>query len=208
MSNPALLLFARQPVPGEVKTRLAAHCGPERAAQVAAQLIRATVQLAAAHWPGAIYLYGAPDAGHPLFHELAKEFPLRLATQTPGDLGSKMHAALSEGIAHHGAAAVLGCDVPHCPPPVLVEAYEQLVRGRNILGPAEDGGYYLLGLTAPCAALFQGIVFGSDTVRRYTLARAAQAGVSFELLPALRDIDTWDDLLGAAPRLPALAPFL
>lgn len=208
MSGAELIVFARRPVPGQAKTRLAAHCGPERAAQIAAELIRATVELAVAHWSGEVRLCGAPNARHPLFQELAARWPVPLADQAPGDLGEKMQAALRGGIARHGAAAVLGCDVPHCPPPVLWEAYERLNRGKNVLGPAEDGGYYLIGLTAPCPSLFEGIAWGSDTVLRETLARAAAAGVQFELLPMLRDIDTWDDLVQAAAHRPGLAALL
>lgn len=208
MKQPELLLFARQPVAGEAKTRLAAHCGAGRAAEIAAFLIRATVELAVNHWPGRLALYAAPNGGHPVFRELAGRYGLRIESQAEGDLGMKMHAALSEGIARQGAAAVMGCDVPHCPPDVLIEAHAILARGGNVLGPAVDGGYYLIGLQGPCPALFDAMPWGSDKVHDITLARATQAGISFELLPVLRDIDTWGDLVAAAPQVPGLSVYI
>lgn len=208
MKQPELMLFARRPVTGEAKTRLAGHCGAERAAEIAAFLIRATVELAVKHWPGRLALYASANSDHPLFHELAGRYGLRVESQAEGDLGMKMHSALSDGIARQGAAAVMGCDVPHCPPDVLRKAHAVLARGGNVLGPATDGGYYFLGLQQPCAMLFEDMPWGSSNVFDVTLARAAQAGIAFELLPALRDIDTWDDLVAAAPQVPGIAIYL
>lgn len=208
MNQPELMLFARQPVAGETKTRLAAHCGAGRAAEIAAFLIRATVALTVTHWPGRISLYGAPNGDHPLFQELAGRYGLRVVSQADGDLGMKMHSAISEGIAREGTAAVMGCDVPHCPPDVLREAHAILAHGGNVLGPATDGGYYFIGLQSPCPSLFEDMPWGSSDVYDLTLARAAPAGIAFELLPALRDIDTREDLVAAAPRVPGLSVYL
>ncbi len=208
MKQPELMLFARQPVAGEAKTRLAARCGAGRAAEIAAHLVRATVELAAAHWPGRLSLYVAPNGDHPLFRELAGRYGLRVESQAEGDLGEKMHSALSEGIVRQGAAAVMGCDVPHCPPDALIKAHAILARGGNALGPASDGGYYFIGLQSPCSALFEDVPWGGNSVLDITLARAAQAGIAFELLPVLRDIDTWDDLVAVAPRVPGLSVYI
>ncbi len=208
MSQPELLLFARKPIPGEVKTRLTPEYGAARAAEIAAFLIRATVELAASAWPGRIYLYAWPDPEHPLFRELAREFPVTLATQIEGDLGAKMHAALREGIARSGAAAVMGCDVPHGGWVTLDQANDWLARGDNVLGPTEDGGYYFIGLQETRAELFEGIEWGSDRVRATTLTRAEALGIEFEMLPLLRDIDTAADLWLVAQKYEPLRKFL
>ncbi|MDH4134225.1 MAG: TIGR04282 family arsenosugar biosynthesis glycosyltransferase [Gammaproteobacteria bacterium] len=207
MKEPELILFARQPVAGEAKTRLAAHCGAVRAAEIAAFLIRATVALAARHWPGRLALYASPNGDHPLFRELA-ESGLRVESQAEGDLGMKMHSALADGIARQGAAAVMGCDVPHCPPDLLRTAHSLLVRGGSVLGPAADGGYYLIGIQQPCKVLFEEMPWGSEVVRELTLARARACGIEFELLPVLRDIDNRDDLTAAVPQVPGLSAYL
>ena len=83
-----------------------------------------------------------------------------------------------------------------------------LVRGRAVLGPAEDGGYYLIGSTEAHAELFADIPWGSPRVLDITLERADQVGVDFILLPKLRDIDTAADLWLVAQQLPSLRRFL
>jgi len=194
LRQPELIVFAKQPLAGQVKTRLQPEYTPQEAAEIAALLIRATVELAVASWPGEIYLYGAPDARHPLFEKLAREFDLQLAPQGAGDLGARMLAALREGLVRRRTAAILGCDVPHCSWDILDQANHWLAQGRNVLGPTEDGGYYFIGLGAPHVALFEGIDWGTERVLTQTLARAKQLGIEFEWLPRLRDIDTADDL--------------
>jgi rSAM/selenodomain-associated transferase 1 len=206
--QPELIIFAKQPLAGQVKTRLQPEYTPQEAAEIAALLVRATVELAVANWPGEIYLYGAPDAGHPLFEELAREFQLQLAPQGAGDLGARMRAALREGLAHRRAAAILGCDVPQCSWVALDQANHWLAQGRNVLGPTEDGGYYFIGLGAPHAGLFEGIDWGTDRVLAQTLERAKLLGVEFEWLPRLRDIDTADDLWLASQKYAPLRAFV
>jgi rSAM/selenodomain-associated transferase 1 len=208
MRQPELILFARAPVPGEAKTRLLPVYTATQAADVAAVLIRATVELATGHWPGPVSLYASPDVSHPLFQELMREYGLRLAPQADGDLGRRMAAALGEGIARNGAAAVMGCDVPHCGWETLNEANERVARGRYVLGPAMDGGYYFIGMPRVHAGLFEGIEWGGAKVLETTLARAGRFGIEFDLLPERRDIDSADDLRAVARVFAPLRRFL
>lgn len=194
MKRPDLLLFAKQPVPGEVKTRLERDYSRDQVVEIAKFLITATVESAVGNWPSDVYLCGAPDCEHDFFRTLAERFQLRLADQRAGDLGARMHTALRQGIERRGAAAVMGCDVPHCPAEVIERAHEELAAGRNVIGLTEDGGYYLLGLQQAPAALFQGIDWGETEVASVTLARAGTLGIEFVALPTLRDIDTADGL--------------
>lgn len=208
MSQPALILFAKRPVAGEAKTRLQPRLSAERAAEVAAFLIRASVELAVSAWPGPVLLYTAPDTEHPLFRALSEEFGVALHPQADGDLGARMHAALQEQIERHGAAAVMGCDVPHSGWEIVDQANHALARGRNVLGPTEDGGYYFIGLQRARAELFADIPWGGHRVLETTLARAGNLGLEFDLLPRLRDIDTADDLWFAAQKFEALKRFV
>jgi len=208
MHRPALIVFAKQPIPGAVKTRLQPDYTPQRAAAIATCLIRATVALAVSAWPGTVEVRAAPDAEHPLFREIARRFGVSLSAQGAGDLGARMLRAIEDGIERAGAAAVLGCDVPHCAREILIDAGAALARGANILGPAEDGGYYLIGLTVAHPALFADIAWGGPDVCATTLERARAIGVEFTLLPTLRDIDTAADLKSAAQQYPALREFL
>ena len=208
MSQPELIVFAREPVAGQVKTRLQPNYSPEKAAEIAAFMIRATVELAVTAWPGDVRLYAWPDIDHPLFRQLADEFHIQLAPQSEGDLGAKMLDALRQGIARQGAAAVMGCDVPHCGWDVIDQANHWLARGKNILGPTEDGGYYLMGLQEARAELFDEMPWGSDKVLELTLARAEKLGIEFDLLKKLRDVDTARDLWLIAQKYEPLKRFL
>lgn len=208
MSQPELILFAKKPVPGQVKTRLQPDYLPEQAAEIASFLIRATTELAISAWPGEISLYVWPDCNHALFYQLASEYHLRLTSQAEGDLGTKMWHALGEGIARRGSAAILGCDVPHCGWDVIDQANDLLASGKNILGPTEDGGYYFIGLQQARPELFENIPWGFNKVLETTLARAASLDVEFHLLKKLRDIDTANDLWLVAQKYEPLKRFL
>ncbi len=208
MKRPDLILFAKQPLAGQVKTRLAQVCGAERAAEIAAVLIRETVALAADNWPGEVYLCGAPDARHPLFEHLAADLHVHLAAQGEGDLGERMFGSLRRGIERCGAAAVMGCDVPRCDAGTLEDAYETLARGGSVIGPAMDGGFYFIGLQRAEPALFSGVDWGGNLVLNETQARARAAGIEFHTLASLRDIDTWEDLICVARYYPVLQPMV
>lgn len=208
MRQPALMIFAKQPIAGRVKTRLQPEFTAERAADVAAFLIRETVRLSASSWPGPVYLCADPDANHPLFHELARRFGVVLLDQGDGDLGVRMQRALAVGIARHGAAAVLGCDVPQCHWEILDEANGLLARGRAVIGPSEDGGYYLIGVIDARPELFVDVPWGGPCVFDLTLERAHAIGLEFNLLSTLRDVDTAADLWLVAQTYPALRRYL
>jgi uncharacterized protein len=208
MQAPALIIFAKQPVVGEVKTRLLPRYTAAQAAAIAAALIEHTVELVSSIWRGPVYLAAAPSADHPLLAALSRRYPITLSSQARGDLGQRMHTALMHACRAHGAAAVIGCDVPHCPPAVVAQAQVLLKEGKNVLGPSDDGGYYLIGLTQPYATLFEGIEWGESSVLETTLARARDISLDFELLPCLRDIDTADDLRAAADTFELLRPFV
>ncbi|MFP5350245.1 MAG: TIGR04282 family arsenosugar biosynthesis glycosyltransferase [Gammaproteobacteria bacterium] len=207
MAEPALFIFAKAPIAGAAKTRLQPAYTAAQAAEVAALLIRETMALAAAHWEGPVYLATTPDTSHPLFAELAAHHAATLRTQRGADLGARMHEAIAHGVAHHGAAAVIGCDVPHCPAPVLRDAAARLVRGRDVLGPSTDGGYYIIGLHQPRIELFTGMAWGSADVCATTVARARALGLELDMLPLLRDIDTAEDLRAVASAFPPLRRF-
>jgi rSAM/selenodomain-associated transferase 1 len=205
MKRPGIAIFARAPVPGSAKTRLIPALGADRAAEIAATLLQLTVARVTEFWPGEVYLYVTPDSAHPLFKQLAADFHVHLRVQAEGDLGTRMLATLNELIASHGAGAVIGSDVPHCPGHVIERAYELLARGGDVIGPCEDGGYYLIGMQAAPSSLFDGITWGTDTVLRETQRRADAAGIEIEILTTLNDVDDYAGLLAAARELPALA---
>ncbi len=120
--------------------------------------------------------------------------------QGPGDLGRKMLRAF-RGAFREGSemAALVGSDLPGLGLRIVEEAFGFLRRADLVLGPARDGGYYLVGMKAPCPGLFEGIPWGTALVLEETLARAQRLGLGVELLEPLADVDRPEDL-GLVPR--------
>ena len=191
---PALILFAKCPVPGQVKTRLRPELSAEQAAQVAAQLIEQSVHLAVEAWPGPVWLFAWPNTEHALFRTLSANTRIQLGIQSTGDLGLKMTHAICQFTERETAAAVMGCDVPHCPLDTLHLAGDLLEQGQYVIGPSTDGGYYFIGLQQCRPELFTGMEWGSGNVLQSTLAAAHGLDIDFYQLPALRDIDSFEDL--------------
>jgi len=183
--------MARHPVPGRVKTRLAAALG----ADAACALYRAFV-LDLAERLGALpyavtWAYTPPGAP---FAEVV--CGARCRPQRGGDLGERLAAALGDELAAGpGPVLAIGADAPHIPAAALAEAAAALAGGADVvLGPAADGGYYLIGLGAPAPSLFAGIAWGTSGVLEATRARAAAAGLRTYLLPPSFDVDRVADL--------------
>ncbi len=190
--NDQLIVFARYPERGKVKTRLAAELGADEALAVYRQLLahteRVTAPLAAAR---VLWLAEAPPPGAP---PLWPDGPQRV--QPAGaDLGQRMRHAFGEAFARGAQrAVVIGTDCPGLSTAHLRQAYERLLTHDVVLGPATDGGYYLLGLRAPQPALFAGISWSTATVLADTRAAAQRQQLRVALLPELSDVDTAADL--------------
>ncbi len=122
--------------------------------------------------------------------------------QAAGDLGARLTAAISEGLASGAKKiVVLGSDSPHLPAARLTDALDALDRADLVLGPAEDGGYYLIAVRRFSPAIFDGVEWGSARVFEQTSRAAARAGFSISSLASFYDLDEWRDLqrLAAEP---------
>ncbi|MGM0412423.1 MAG: TIGR04282 family arsenosugar biosynthesis glycosyltransferase [Pseudomonadota bacterium] len=194
--QPRIQVFARAPVAGRTKRRLIPALGEVGAADLHATLLRRTVAAVGGVTGADRELWCHPDTGHPLLAACAAEQGLALRVQSGADLGARMAGALEAALAEGAPAAVLvGSDCPGLTAGVLSSALAALEAGADaVLGPAEDGGYYLIGLRRPAPALFQDIPWGGPEVAAATRARATEAGLRMEELPTLRDIDTPADL--------------
>ncbi len=182
-------IFARAPQPGRVKTRLIPALGAAGAARLHAQLLRRTLAtVASAGLPAELWV--TPDGCHPLFREAG--LPCRL--QQGADLGARMQHALSAGLARAARVVLIGCDCPVLDGEYLAAAFAALETHDAVLGPAEDGGYVLIGLRRP-AAVFDGIEWGGERVLAQTRARLAAAGLAWRELDTLWDVDRPADLV-------------
>lgn len=198
-----LLIFAKAPEPGGVKTRLARVLGAVGAASLSRGLLIDTLERFAGASLAPIELWCWPNRAHPLFRALEQRFGVSRHTQVGTDLGERMGLAARSALAR-GASGVLllGTDCPALEPSHLHAALGALATHDAVLGPVEDGGYALLGLKRDEPLLFEAIPWGGAGVAALTRLRLQRLGWSWWELPLLWDLDRPEDLarITALPR--------
>lgn len=184
MTQVRLAIFARFPVPGQVKTRLIPSLGEEGATQLYSRLLEHTLAEArASGLPVELRTTGGEEADFRAW--LGEGFAI--ADQGAGDLGERLARV-------EAPALVIGSDCPGISANILRAAAGALDDRSVVLGPATDGGYYLVGFREPVPYLFEGMAWSTSTVFAETLARLAARGIGPAILPELSDIDTAEDL--------------
>jgi len=190
----AVALFAKAPVPGRVKTRLSPPLSAQEAADVARACLHDTLESISRNRDVAITLFleGEPDDA---LRALAARHAVPIRSQETGTLGTRLRAALG-ALLHegHACAIAIGADSPTLPPARIAAAVGALRAHDAVLGPTEDGGYYLIGVSRPAWALLEGIPWGTSEVARVTRERAAQAAISLAELEAWYDVDDMETL--------------
>jgi len=197
-------VFVKAPVPGRVKTRLAAEVGVHRAAEIYRGLGRRVVSACVGTGHDTVVWFAPPLAG-PAVCEWLKDLTVAAyRSQVSGSLGARLDAAFRRHF-HEGARRVIiiGSDCPGVDAGLVSRALGMLDQHDLVLGPAHDGGYYLIGLRAPAPQLFQDIAWSTEAVLEQTVARARQLGLGAAILPMLRDVDSASDAraLGVLPTL-------
>jgi len=204
-SDIPLVMFAKAPIAGQVKTRLTPHCSYEQAAAIAEILLQESLSKVVKYWPGQVYLSIWQYNEHPFIKSMIERFNIELLSQVEGDLGAKM---LSTFYQLEGPAAIMGCDAPLVSEGALKLAHTLLSDDQNVIGPSEDGGYYLIGLSEPKDILFDGVSWGHDSVLKETLKLATTNHIELHKLPTSFDIDHWTDVLRASKQLPTLHTYI
>lgn len=193
MTDPRIALFTRFPEAGRAKTRLIPAIGPDRAADLHRRLTERTLAaVRAAGFPYELRVTGAPVAA---FRDWLGDVPA--IAQGDGGLGERLARA---GPPY--PTLFIGADAPDLTPALLHDAARALRDRRAVIGPAEDGGYWLLGLAGPVDGVFAGVDWGTGRVFAQTLDRLAAGGVEAARLPTLADCDRPEDLA----RWPELLP--
>jgi len=194
--NPLLMIFTRLPAAGRTKTRLIPALGAEGAAELQRQMTLHTVQCArrAARDGGLdMEIHHAGGQAEDFRRWLGPD--LNYQCQMEGDLGRRMAQAFATAFqAGRPAAVLIGCDCPQLDENLLGRAFQALTERQLVLGPALDGGYYLIGLGQDCPELFQGVAWGTDRVRAETLRIADGKGLTVKLMEPLSDVDRPEDL--------------
>ncbi len=187
--NRALLLFVRNPEKGKVKTRLAQDLGDDKALEIYLELLNIT-RAVAVTVPAERFLF------YSNFIPQSDDWPevqFQKHLQATGDLGARMEAAFQLALETHQKAVIIGSDCPELSPAIIEQAFAQLDDFDAVLGPANDGGYYLLGLKTVIPDVFREMVWSTELVLAETLARLDAAGKSYALLPELSDVDHAED---------------
>ena len=194
-SPAAVLVFVRAPVAGRVKTRLAAEIGDAAALRVYRRLAEHAVSAAlAVAPPAAVRVHYTPTDAGPAVRAWLGDGPEYLP-QAEGELGARLHQAFAEGFAAgFGRIVVVGSDLPELTAERIGRALAVLETEPAVLGPARDGGYWLLGLREMAAGAFDGMPWSTGRLLDATLARLRASGVEPALLETLADVDTADDL--------------
>ena len=203
MNNRSVGIFAKEPRPGRVKSRLASASSPEWAARVADALLRDTVARLARINARRFLVY-SPNQAKEYFATLAGN-QYQLISQEEGDLGRRMEqfiiGQLRTGARH---IIIVGTDSPTMPAAWIERAFQELEQADLVIGPATDGGYNLLGCSGPPPPIFTNISWGSEKVLWETISRLSDLSLRVTLLPPCPDVDTIADLWALKGQIAAL----
>lgn len=192
--NATLLIFAKAPEVGKVKTRLIPALGEKAACDLYQTMTETIVQRFASTNLCSVSLYCSPDSGHDFFTDLRSRFSLQTYAQTGRDLGEKMHIAMQHHFAHYEKVILIGTDCPAITKEYVVQALCALDDKDVVIGPAYDGGYVLIGMKQANDNVFCQVKWSSDTVLETTRQNLEAEGLSHHLLQTLHDIDVPEDL--------------
>lgn len=201
----AILVFARAPIPGTVKTRLIPALGATGAARLHELLVRNALAAVVDAAVAPVEIWCNPTTAHPVFQDVHRSLGVRLRTQQGRDLGERMAFAISESLKSAETALLIGTDCPALSPDDLRAAHSALRSGYDaVIGPAEDGGYVLIGLRRPAPELFSGIEWGGAEVLGQTRERMTLLHLRWLELPVRWDVDRPADLVRLAQARPDL----
>jgi uncharacterized protein len=190
-----VIVFAKAPIAGEVKTRLCPPLSVNDAAELQRRMLRHALNTASRADLGPIELYCAPEISHPDFNQCQDEFKLELKRQVDGDLGVKMKTALINALTQAEYAVLIGTDCPSITPDYLREAVAALSdQAPVVFGPAEDGGYGLIGVRRATPEIFIDIPWGSAEVMKSTRNILMVKQLAWRELAPIWDVDRPDDL--------------
>jgi len=191
----AVVVFAKAPVPGRVKTRLVPDLSPDDAVLLYEAFVLDTVERLAGHGTADVWLACHPAKEHPFFLDICDRFGLKAFDQSGESLGRRMEAGidflLSGG---YEKILLLGSDSPSLSMKMIDDAFELMDEQGVVLGPSLDGGYYLLGVCGGAPDIFSGIEWGSGSVFYETVERLKKNSMKYFILPYWYDVDTIQEL--------------
>lgn len=189
-----IIVFAKAPLAGFAKTRLARVIGDGAAVALATRMLSETVAQAVAAGIGAVEICCAPDTSHVQFAIEQARHNLVLTSQGEGDLGARMARAFERALLEYQSVIMVGTDAPDLQARYFQQAAKALATHDAVFAPAFDGGYVMLGLSLAMPSLFQGVVWSTAEVMAQTREKLTMLKASCFELPAFFDIDDASDL--------------
>ena len=194
MSGTRIIIFAKAPQPGMVKTRLIPALGAERAAGLARRMLETTLRDAVGAHVGPVELRVAPAISDPAWHGIRIPGGVEIRAQGEGDLGARLARATQSGLELDATVMLIGCDCPQLDSIALQQAAHALLRVDAVMHPTADGGYALLGLRRFHPWLFSDIPWSTSTVAHRTIQQLDSLQWSLHVAATLNDIDEPADL--------------
>jgi uncharacterized protein len=189
-----LLLLTKAPDPGQVKTRLVPLLGEAATADLYSQLLHDCLAMCSNAALCPIDIWCSPSPEHPFFQQCEQLYHATLHTQVAGDLGQRMSAAIETTLVEADYVVLIGADCPTLTTGDLTSAFHALDTGTDVvIGPAEDGGYYLIGMREHHASLFGNIPWSTPEVLSITEDRIQRHNLRLFKLPPRKDLDTPED---------------
>ena len=186
--------FAREPVPGMVKTRMLPELSPLQACELHRELVLWTSHTLTASGVGDVELSVAGSTASPLFQQCRAMGISSVRSQLGKGLGERMYRALEEGLQRYCKVILVGSDCPQIDQAYLQGAADRLDDCAVVLGPAMDGGYVLIGVRELDSQWFEGVAWGTESVFEETRANLQASATKWGALPVLQDIDRPEDL--------------
>lgn len=188
--NARILVFAKPPIRGRCKTRLAGELGAWRAAAIHQQLSQRTFETLASFAEAPVEFHAAYTRGHPWFLQLKRRYGWPLRLQSQGDLGQRMLRAARHTLRKADTCVIVGTDCPVLNTGHLHTALHELQDGQDVvLLPSEDGGYALIGMRVAEPLLFRNLQWGTAAVMRQTRQRLRHSGLRWTELAPVWDVD-------------------
>lgn len=191
VKNNGLIVFVKNAIEGQVKTRLAKTIGQGKALSVYLYMQKYLAQLLREVKSFEIYIFYSdflPDQP-----DIWSTPPFEKRIQHGKDLGERMNKALNQILSLHQNVLLVGSDIAGLNLTILEEGFQRLDQFDIVLGPAQDGGYYLIGMKQPHSHLFQKMTWSHDQVMTQTIEKIKELGLNYSLLPVLNDVDTYED---------------
>ncbi len=189
-----ILVFAKAPEEGKVKTRLASSIGDKAALSFHEQMLERTLETVCKYKLASVELHVSGNTDHSLIQSLAIQYDIIVRAQYGSDLGERMYYALEQSLLGCRYCVLIGTDCPAMNVDYLANAFTALIRGQDVvLGPAEDGGYVLIGVRQASRDWFNDIAWGSRHVLEQSRQKILANGAQLEELQTLWDVDQITD---------------